>query len=119
MHRPSIYALLAAAALLTTSVQESHGQQPESASSRRTVLTKQRQNTLQELSQVAKERKELQQADLDAERQQAQLGPQYSFQKQSLVQQRSGIVEALKDNAKHEAALNEKLRSLDDQLKGL
>jgi hypothetical protein len=119
MRRPSMHALLAAAALLTISVQEIHSQQPDAASSRRMVLTKQRQDTLQELSLIATERKDLEEQDWDAEREQQQLGPQFSFQKQSLIQQRSGIAEALKDNARREAALNEKLKGLDEQLRGL
>jgi hypothetical protein len=119
MRRPSVHALLAAAVLLTISVQEIHSQQPDAASSRRMELTKQRQDTLQELSSIATERKELEQQDWDAEREQRQLGPQFSFEKQSLIQQRNGIAEALKDNARREAAVNEKLKGLDEQLRGL
>jgi uncharacterized protein (DUF3084 family) len=119
MHRPSVHLLLAAAVLLTISAQEIHGQQPDSASNRRAVLTKQKQDTMDELGTVAAQRKELQQQDWEAERQLAQSGPQFSFQKQELTQRRSGIAEALRDNAKREAVLNEKLRSLDNQLRGL
>lgn len=119
MHRPSVHALLAAVSLLTISPQEIHGQQPDSASSRRIALTKQRQDTLQKLSEVATERKELEVQDLDAQVQQDQLGPQWSFQKQEIIQRRNGIAEALKDDAKRESTLSEKLRILDDQLRGL
>jgi hypothetical protein len=117
MHRPSGHALLAVAALLAIS--EIHGQQIDSGASRITALTKQRQDTLQELSQVAKERKELQAADLDAEGEQQRLGPQWSFQKQELIQRRNGLADSLKANAKREAALNGKLKGLNDQLRGL
>jgi uncharacterized protein (DUF3084 family) len=117
MHRPYGPALLAVAALLAIS--EIHGQQIDSGATRVTALTKQRQDTLQELSQVAKERKELQASDLDAEGEQQRLGPQWSFQKQELIQRRNGIAESLKSNARREAALNGKLKGLDDQLRGL